>query len=138
VRPLRARDDGQPAHQDVHERGNSQSFIYYHCTNIKENPCHSKYIREDRLIEQLCAAVETLPLNEGRLRLQVSDELKRMAQLNAALTGESSILTPELEKKALRSYVRYVLQSGTKDERRNILNLIEGRLVVKDGSLAIQ
>jgi site-specific DNA recombinase len=121
-----------------YKNGNSQSWVYYHCTNNKENPCRSKYIREDRLIEQLCAVVGTLPLNEGKLRLKVSGELRRISQLKAALSGESAVLTPEVEKKALRNYARYVLQSGTKEERRAILNLIEGTLVVEDAILRIQ
>jgi DNA invertase Pin-like site-specific DNA recombinase len=131
---------GMTASQRIkaYKNGNNQSFTYYHCTKNGEDPCRSKYIREDRLVAQLCALVETLPLNEGRLRLKVSGELKRMAQLNAAISGGSPILTPELEKKALRNYVGYVLQSGTKEERREILNLIEGRLVVEDGVLRIE
>lgn len=121
-----------------YKNGASQSWVYYHCTNRRENPCLSKYLREDRLIQQLTAVVDSLPLNEGELRLKVSDELKRMAQLNAAISGEAATLTPELEKKALRNYVRYVLQSGTKDERRGVLNLIEGKLIVEDGALRVE
>lgn len=120
-----------------YKNGTTQSWVYYHCTNRREVPCQCKYLREDRLIEQLTKVVDELPLNEGELRLKVSDELKRIAQLNAAISGESPILTPELEKKALRNYVRYVLQSGTKEERRNIINLIEGRLIVQNGEVSI-
>ncbi|CAN5128726.1 hypothetical protein BH11PAT4_BH11PAT4_1090 [soil metagenome] len=121
-----------------YKNGTVQTFVYYHCTNRRENPCKSKYLREDRLIEQLAAAVDILPINEGELKLKVSGELKRMAQLNAAISGEAAFITPELERKALRNYVRYVLQSGTKDERRGILNLIEGKLIVEDGALRIE
>ncbi len=70
--------------------------------------------------------------------MRISDELRRMSQLNAALSGGEAILTPELEKKALRNYVRYVLKGGTKEERRGILNLIEGKLVIDEGVLRIE
>lgn len=60
-----------------------------------------------------------------------------MAQLNAAISGEVSVLTPDLEKKALRNSVRYVLQARTKKERRSVLSLIEGKLVVTDGLLRV-
>ena len=76
--------------------------------------------------------LETLPSHsDTKLQEQFKDELERYQRFNGVLgyIGEELIQKPAID---LKAYAKYVLQNGTREEKRVILKYVNGKLFLKD------
>lgn len=117
--------------------GEIRRYIYYHCGKANDLDCDQPYIREADLMKELLELIDVLELDEIGAQEQFHDELERYQKFNGILdkNGHVIIKKPAID---LRAYAKYVLQEGTKDEKREILKYVSGELYLKDQKVYIE
>jgi site-specific DNA recombinase len=111
--------------------GEIRRYVYYHCGRANDLDCIQPYIREGDLMNELLKLIDNLELDEIGAQEQFKDELERYQRFNGVLgyTGEELIQKPAID---LKAYAKYVLQNGTREEKREILKYVNGELFLKD------
>lgn len=111
--------------------GEIRRYVYYHCGRANDLDCIQPYIRENDLMDELLKLIDDLELDEIGAQEQFKDELERYQRFNGVLgyTGEELIQKPAID---LKAYAKYVLQNGTREEKREILKYVNGELFLKD------
>lgn len=116
--------------------GSINFHLYYSCCKSKDRACKNPYIREDRLIEQLLALLESISIDEIGARHLIEKEVSRYNKLRAAMRdGSEKAKTDEMD---VRRYAKYLLENGTLPEKRELLGHLKGRIVLKDRKIAIE
>ncbi len=117
--------------------GEIRRYVYYHCGRANNLDCIEPYIREADLMVELLGLIDKLELDEIGAQTQFKEELERYGKFNIILgqTGETLVSNPAID---LRAYAKYVLQEGTKEEKREILQFVTGELFLKDRKVYIE
>ena len=117
--------------------GEIRRYIYYHCGKANDLDCDQPYIREVDLMKELLRLIDDLELDEIGAQEQFHDELARYQKFNGVLgkNGHTIIKKPAID---LRAYAKYVLQEGTKDEKREILKYVSGELFLRDQKVYLE
>lgn len=111
--------------------GTIRRHVYYHCTNGANRKCKQPWITESALIEQLCLLMEEIDLDKVRVTEQFNDELRRFQRFSSAILAQEDEV-PTLPSINFRKFARYILQEGSVEERRELLNCLKGRMLLKD------
>jgi site-specific DNA recombinase len=109
--------------------GNLKRYVYYHCIKKIGVECHEPYIREDELLAQIVLQLDEIEFeNKGAIE-KYQQEVERYQKFSATLSGKNA----EMPKKInIRSYVKYVLNEGSREEKREILGSLKTKLVLKN------
>lgn len=117
--------------------GLAKKYVYYHCSKDPADPCKEPYIREEKLIKQLIRMLDKLELNKERLRTKFADDFAKFTAFNRGVLGQDSE-NVKLGDREYKAYMKYVLQSGSLDERKVALSMINSQLFAGDGILSIR
>jgi site-specific DNA recombinase len=115
--------------------GTIRKYIYYRCSRF-DHTCHEPYIREDELVSQLLGIIDTVDLNKSGVKQKLEVEMIRMQRFNASILGESQPLI--LPKVDTRAYAKYLLEAGTREEKRELLGCLKSRLRLQDHKIHLQ
>jgi site-specific DNA recombinase len=117
--------------------GEIRRYVYYHCGRANDLDCIQPYIREPDLMSELLGLVDKLEIDEIGAQEQFKEELERYQRFNGVLgyTGEELIQKPAID---LKAYAKYVLQNGTREEKREILKYVNGELFLKDQKVYVE
>ena len=117
--------------------GEIRRYVYYHCGRANDLDCIQPYIRESDLMSELLGLVDKLEIDEIGAQEQFKEELERYQRFNGVLgyTGEELIQKPAID---LKAYAKYVLQNGTREEKREILKYVNGELFLKDQKIYVE
>ncbi len=117
--------------------GELRRYVYYHCGRTNDLDCIQPYIRETDLMNELLRLIDDLELDEIGAQEQFKDELERYQRFNGVLgyTGDELMQKPAID---LKAYAKYVLQNGTREEKREILQYVRGELFLKDQKVYIE
>jgi site-specific DNA recombinase len=115
--------------------GSIRRYVYYHCTKKGADPCPEPSIREDILIEELLRIAETAPLNRSIVGAKLEQELQRLSMFSqSVLENDQTTLKKEYD---LRNYVKFIIRSGTTEERKNAIDMLGAQLILKGQKLDI-
>ncbi len=116
--------------------GEIRRYIYYHCGRANDLDCIQPYIREADLMDELLVLIDKLELDEIGAQEQFKDELERYQRFNDVIgNGHTKVEQPAID---LKAYAKYVLQNGTKEEKREILRYVRGEILLKDKKVYIE
>lgn len=117
--------------------GELRRYVYYHCGRANDLDCIQPFIREDRLMNELLRLIDDLELDEIGAQEQFKDELERYQKFNSVLGNneEASFKKPAID---LKAYAKYVLQNGTREEKREILRYVSGELFLKNQKVYLE
>ncbi len=109
--------------------GTIAKYIYYGCTRARDLNCKEGYIEEKVLIDQLLRLMDRIDLDNSGLRKQLEAEIERHKKFHSSLLGKRG---EEYSAKDvdIRNYAKYVLETGTKFEKREILTQLRGKLSI--------
>ena len=95
-------------------------------------------IREDALIIQLLDMVDTLDLDTLSLSDSLREEIRRYSIFQSQLLKKDNrdIISPQDIN--LRDYIKYMIANGSKDEKREILSMIQGEIILADKVVTVQ
>jgi DNA invertase Pin-like site-specific DNA recombinase len=117
------------------KNGTHTRYVYYRCTKSRNLQCKEASIREDILIEQLQTIIDDIDLNESGMRAKLEEEVKRYCRFTQGVLGQDLASDPHLHRVDAKGYAKYILREGTKEERRQLLDCLRGKIILKDGSI---
>jgi hypothetical protein len=115
--------------------GTWKSYIYYRCTHSRNLACHAPSIREQDLIEQLIEILDGLSLNKSAVKRKIDDEFERFSRFSSDVLGVTD--KQKAQKINQRKYVEYLFRSGTMAEKRELLECLKNRLILKEGRISM-
>ncbi len=115
--------------------GNIRKYIYYRCTHAKDLHCKQPSIREEELIEQLSALIDSIDLDTMGMRAKLEDEIKRYNKFSRGVLGQKG--KTDVPMIDVKTYAKYILQEGSKEERRELLGCLKNRLILKDQKITM-
>lgn len=116
--------------------GSVARYVYYGCTKAKDITCKTGYIREKELIKQLLELVDTINLDELGMRERLEAEVERYRKFQAGVLGIKN--QNDLQKEvSIRNYAKYLLQSGTIFEKRELLSSLRSRLILRNKTIKL-
>lgn len=115
--------------------GSIRRYVYYRCTHAKDLHCKEPSIREDELIQQLSDLIDDIDLDTIGMKAKLEDEINRYQKFTRGVLGQKTkAMAPEID---VKTYAKYILQEGTKEERRELLGCLKNRLVLSNQQLRI-
>lgn len=109
--------------------GETRIYRYYVCCKSKDRHCKNLYLREDALMKQLGNIIEQIDINQIGARHLIEKEVARFNKLQARVLGKK-----EKEKTRdvdVRRYAKYLLEEGTLEEKRTLLEHLRGKLILR-------
>ncbi|MFH1171911.1 MAG: recombinase family protein [bacterium] len=113
------------------KNGTTRRYVYYNCTKSRSIDCGEPYIREEELVAELLRTVDKLPLNQITAREKLQQEMERFRRFTESVLGDSLIKT-RIGHIDLRSFAKYILQEGSREEKRELLSCLKTKLYLKD------
>lgn len=104
--------------------GTTKKYVYYHCSLGKRLPCKEPYIREEDLLMQLLYLMDEIDIDELCVQEKMAKEVERYKRFAEGVLMQNAIM-PRID---IRSYAKYVLKDGTRDEKRELLSCLKTKL----------
>ena len=118
------------------EGGAIRSYVYYACGRSKDKRCKNLYIREDHLMEQLAGIIDQIEVDKIGARHLIEKEVARYNKINAKVLGTSE--KAKASDMDIKRYAKYLLEEGSMEEKRELLEHLKGELVLKDKKISLQ
>ncbi len=115
--------------------GGTNWYIYYSCTKAKDHNCKNPFIREDNLITLLLKIIDQVSIDEIDARHLIEREVARYNQLRAAMGHADRDKARNMD---VRKYAKYLLQHGAPAEKRELLEHLRNRIVMKDKKIFLE
>lgn len=116
--------------------GTRRRYVYYHCSQGKRVACKEPYIREEELINQLLSLIDNINVDEICVQEKLSREIARYQKFAEGVLHISN--NPTAPKVDIRSYAKYVLKEGTREEKREVLACLRTQLVLHNQTLSLK
>jgi len=118
--------------------GSIKRYVYYHCTKYRNHFCKEAYIREENLVIQMLKIIDQVNFDEAGTLQKMKQEMLRYQKFNTMILKtdqKDKIKTPTVD---IKKYAKYLLQEGTRDEKREILNCLKTELYLKNQKVYIK
>jgi site-specific DNA recombinase len=109
--------------------GGTNWYIYYSCDKFKDHHCKNPFIREDNLVTLLLELIDEISIDEIGARHLIEREVQRYNQLRAAMGHTDKDKARDMD---VRKYAKYLLQHGNLAEKRELLEHLKSRIMMKD------
>lgn len=117
------------------KNGNVHRYVYYGCTKFNDKDCKCGYISENELIVQIEKILEKIDLDETGIKNQLKTEVEKMKKFQAGVLGIKDNI--EIKNIEVLNYAKYILRDGSNFEKRNLMNCLKSRLVLKDKEIRL-
>lgn len=114
------------------KNGNVHRYVYYHCTRGKNRNCTEESIREEELAIQLNHILEKIDIDEIGVKEKIIKEVQRYRKFSYGVLGQETEFDKRPMNVDVRNYAKYILNEGTKEEKRELLSCLKSRLEIKD------
>ena len=111
------------------KNGTTRKYIYYACGRGKDKFCKNEYIREEELIVEICNLLDNLDISKLGMQEELQEQITRFKLLQKSLNSNEIIL--------MLDYVKYILQSGTIAEKRELMENFRNKIIYKDKKLTL-
>ncbi len=113
------------------KNGNVHRYVYYHCTRGKDRNCAEESIREEELVIQLNHILEKVDIDEIGVKENIIKEVQRYRKFSYGVLGQETEFDKRPMNVDVRNYAKYILNEGTKEEKRELLSCLKSRLEIK-------
>jgi len=117
--------------------GTMARYIYYGCTRGKDKYCKNIYIREEELIKELLKIIDQVEIDKLGMRFKLEAEVERYNKFQESVLGMEPNKDVPVKKIDVRTYAKYVLQEGSITEKRELLALLQSKLIYKDKTITL-
>jgi site-specific DNA recombinase len=115
--------------------GSTKLYIYYSCTKVRDKECRNPYLREDQLIMELCSVIDKVEIDEIGARHLIEKEVGRFNKLRSNVLGSKE--KQKVSEIDIKRYAKYLLEEGTMEEKRELLNQLRGKLSLQNKKLSL-
>lgn len=117
--------------------GTTARYVYYGCTKFKDKNCTCGYIREEELIEQLANILDTVSLNEIRMKDKIKSEIEAHTEFQESVLGKTVKEKIKIKEIDIRNYAKHILRKRPIYEKRELLKNLRSKLILKDKRLSL-
>ena len=115
------------------QNGNVHRYVYYHCTCGKDRDCKQPAIREEDLTKQMIALMDKIDIDKLKTVEKIKKEIQRFQKFNYIMMGSNDNNLPKkISDVNIKNYAKYILLEGTKQEKRDLLECLKSKLILKD------
>ena len=94
-------------------------------------------IREDALILQLLEMMDDIDINTVSVSDSLNEEIRRYNIFQSQLLKKDSRDIIIAKKINLREYMKYIIANGSKDEKREVLSMIQADIILTDKIVSV-
>ena len=120
------------------KNGNKHRYVYYHCSKGKDRDCKQPAIREEELLKQLLNIIDKVDLDEIGAQEKIKQEVARYRKFSYGVLGQDVAFERRPIDVDIRSYAKYILIEGSKDEKRELLSCLRSRLELKEKTIYLK
>lgn len=106
-------------------------YVYYHCTQSKNFDCSESYLREEKLTEAFIKLLASLTIDEIKAKDALRIELDKFIRLSVSVRGNND----NPEDINLENFASYILNEGTRLEKRALISCLDQTLYLKNKEL---
>lgn len=129
--------------------GGFNTYVYYHCARTVDYECDEPYITETDLIGQLIAHIDAgnVKIIKTKFAQKLLGDIQRFHKLRSQvlhqeylsgnLTEIETSAVKETDEDMAKDYLKHTLQSGTADERREVLSMIRTKFILTNKELRV-
>jgi site-specific DNA recombinase len=118
------------------QNGNVHRYVYYGCTRSRDTECKARYMKEEEMLIQLADIVEKLDIDLLGMRERLEREIERWYKIHGFLIGQPvPDRSRERREDDLRRYAKAIFLEGTIPEKKDILEFLKSKLVMKDARI---
>ena len=124
---LKCAECGSGVSGTTHINRHSTQYTYYKCNKYgSTRTCKCKYIREEKLFDEVAKIVVAVKAEHLRLNRRIKEDLDKINRYRAV---ENPI--------TIQEYLVGILKDGSSKEKSDILRSFKDKLLIKDGSIII-
>lgn len=121
-----------------YKSGEIKRYVYYHCTQFNDFDCNERYLREEKLIEQLLNLLKNVSIEEIKSKAILKPELDKFMVIKTTLRDYQPN-TDDIEQKIdLSDFIRYIFQDGTRKQKRELISCLNTTIYLKNRELIIK
>lgn len=110
--------------------GGVNRHVYYKCTKVRNKDCTFGYINENDLVVQLKELIDSIDLNKISIKEKISKEVARFKRFQSRLLSEKvTIIIKDID---IREYVKFILEEGDVEEKRELLGCLKGGVALSN------
>ena len=95
-------------------------------------------MREENLLEQLLRIIDKIDIDELSAQQKIRQEIDKHRKFVYMMLGKESDLDKNPTETDVRTYAKYILSDGNKDQKREILNCFRNNIVIQDQKVILQ
>lgn len=119
----------QEKHKNIKD-GTVRKYIYYGCTKYNDKNCKNTYLREEELVSQLLEIIGRIDINKVGMKTQLEKEIKKYSEFRSRVLGMTDEEKIKQSKLDLRGYMKYILEKGTLEEKRELMQSFTSKLIL--------
>jgi DNA invertase Pin-like site-specific DNA recombinase len=119
------------------KNGNVHHYVYYNCTRFKDKFCKQRPIREEEILRQLLELLDKLDIDEIGAKEQIMREVVKYRRLSHGVLGKETELDKGPIEADVRKYAKYVLEYGSREEKRELLSCLKSKISINDKVLSL-
>lgn len=127
----------QEKHKNIRD-GTVRKYIYYGCTRFHDKNCKNTYLREEELVQQLLEIVDRIDINQVGMKARLEKEIEKYSDFRnrvLGMTDEEKIKQSRLD---LRGYMKYILEKGSLEEKRELMQSFTSKLLLINKRVALE
>lgn len=106
-------------------------YVYYHCTQSRNFDCSESYLREEKLTEAFIQLLANITVDEIKSKEALQTELDKFTRLSVSVRGNND----KPEDINLENFAGYILNEGTRTEKRALISCLDQNLYLKNKEL---
>lgn len=95
-------------------------------------------MREEELLNQLLGLIDKIDIDEIGMRQKIEYEIGKYRQFSYTVLGKETEFDNRPIEADIRNYTKHVLRNGTRDEKRELLSCLRGRIEIKDKEISLK
>jgi len=118
--------------------GSIRKYIYYGCTRFHDKNCKNTYLREEELLQQLLEIIDKIDINQIGIKNKLEKEIEKYSNFRIEvlkISEEEKIKQCDLD---LRGYMKYILEKGSLEEKRELMQSFSSKLILTNKILLIE
>ena len=119
------------------KNGNTHRYVYYGCTKFKDKNCPCGYIREEDLIEQLAALMDTISLDEIGMKEKIRAEVEEHQKFQQTVLGKVVKEKIKIKEIDIRNYAKYILRERSIWEKREMLGCLKSKIILENKRVSL-
>lgn len=127
----------QEKHKNIRD-GTVRKYTYYGCTRFHDKNCKNTYLREEELVLQLLEIVDRIDINQVGMKARLEKEIEKYSDFRnrvLGMTDEEKIKQSRLD---LRGYMKYILEKGSLEEKRELMQSFTSKLILINKRVALE